>query len=65
MLTSLTSLRIISSSSYSDSSSELLSSSSELVSVGVEGLLLAARLSPSRRLPTLLDPVLAAWLVPL
>jgi hypothetical protein len=41
---------ISSSSSYSDSSSELLSSSDELVSVGVEGDLIDVKLLSSRRI---------------
>jgi hypothetical protein len=41
------------SSSYSDSSSELLSSSDELVSVGVEGDLIDVKLLSSRKAVTL------------
>jgi hypothetical protein len=51
MLTSLMSITgMSSSSSYSDSSSELLSSSDELVSVGVDGDLTEVKRLSSRRL---------------
>jgi hypothetical protein len=51
-----------SSSSYSDSSSELLSSSDELVSVGVEGGLIDVKLLSSRRLFILSVNGLTPWL---
>jgi hypothetical protein len=66
MLTVLISSNGISpSSSYSDSSSELVSSSEELVSVGVEGDLTVAKLAQSRRLLILSDTGRAPLLVPL
>ena len=54
---------ISSSSSYSDSSSELLSSSDELVSVGVAGDLIDVKLLPSRKLFIFSVNGLTAWFI--
>jgi hypothetical protein len=64
VLTSLISITgISSSSSYSDSSSELLSSSDELVSVGVEGNLIDVKVLSSRKVAILSANGLTPWLV--
>lgn len=62
MLTSLMSITGMS-SSYSDSSSELLSSSDELDSVGVEGDLIDVTLLPSRKLFILSVNGFTGWLI--